>query len=50
MTSAFGFDFSARSLAVMTPVESRTHVMSMSGCAFWKPSWYALSWSVSSAV
>ena len=38
-TSAFGFAFSASSLAVMTPVESRTHVSSMSGYALLKPSW-----------
>jgi hypothetical protein len=30
-TSACGFAFSAKSLAVTTPVESRTHLISMSG-------------------
>ncbi len=39
MTSAFGFAFSASSLAVMTPVESRTQVISMFGLALLKPSW-----------
>jgi hypothetical protein len=39
ITSAFGFDFSASSLAVMTPVESRTQTISMSGFALLKPSW-----------
>ncbi len=37
-TSAFGLFFSASSLAVMMPVESRTHVISMFGLAFSKPS------------
>ncbi len=37
--SACGFAFSASSFAVMTPVESRTHLMSMSGCTRLKPSW-----------
>ena len=39
ITSAFGAAFSARIFAVMMPVESRTHVISMSGCALLKPSW-----------
>ena len=39
MTSAFGLAFSASSFAVMTPVESRTQVISMSGFALLKPSW-----------
>ena len=38
-TSACGLAFSASSLAVMTPVESRTHLISMSGCTLLKPSW-----------
>ena len=38
-TSAFGLAFSASSLAVMTPVESRTQVISMSGFAFSKAFW-----------
>ena len=37
--SACGLAFSASSLAVMTPVLSRTHLMSMSGCTLLKPSW-----------
>ena len=36
-TSACGFAFSASSLAVMTPVESRTHFSSMFGFCFVKP-------------
>ena len=36
-TSACGFAFSASSLAVMTPVESRTHLISMFGLCFVKP-------------
>ena len=36
-TSACGFAFSASSLAVMTPVESRTHLISMSGLTLLKP-------------
>ena len=35
--AAWGLAFSARSLAVMTPVESRTHLISMSGLTFVKP-------------
>ena len=38
-TSAFGLAFSASSFAVMTPVESRTQTISMSGFALLKPSW-----------
>jgi hypothetical protein len=37
-TSAWGLAFSASSLAVTMPVESRTHFTSMSGLAFSKPS------------
>ena len=37
--SACGLAFSASSLAVMTPVESRTHLISMSGWTLLKPSW-----------
>ena len=38
ITSAFGAAFSARILAVMIPVESRTHVISMFGYALLNPS------------
>ena len=38
-TSACGLAFSASSLAVMTPVESRTHLISMFGLTLLKPSW-----------
>ena len=37
--SAWGLAFSASSLAVITPVESRTHLISMSGSTLLKPSW-----------
>ena len=37
--SACGLAFSASSLAVMTPVLSRTHFSSMSGLTLLKPSW-----------
>ena len=37
--SACGLAFSASSLAVITPVESRTHLISMSGLSLLKPSW-----------
>ena len=37
-TSACGLAFSASSLAVMTPVESRTHLISMFGLTLLKPS------------
>jgi hypothetical protein len=37
-TSACGLLFSASSLAVMTPVESRTHLISMLGSTLLKPS------------
>ena len=39
MTSALGLAFSASSLAVMTPVESRTHTTSMPGLALVNPCW-----------
>jgi hypothetical protein len=38
MTSACGLAFSARSLAVITPVESRTNLRSMFGLVFWNDS------------
>ena len=50
MTSACGFAFSARTFAVMTPVESRTHFNSIFGSILLKLSAYAFNWSVSSAV
>ena len=37
--SACGLAFSASSLAVMTPVESRTHLISMLGSTLLKASW-----------
>src|SRR4029453_18043759 len=37
ITSAFGLAFSARSFAVMIPVESRTQTISMFGLAFSNP-------------
>jgi hypothetical protein len=37
--SAFGFDFSASSLAVITPVESRTQAISIVGLAFSNAVW-----------
>jgi hypothetical protein len=49
-TSAFGLAFSARSLAVMTPVESCTHLIAMLGFCLLNPASYALTWSSSSAV
>jgi len=36
-TSACGFAFSASSFAVITPVESRTHLISIVGLSFTKP-------------
>jgi len=50
MTSACGFAFSASSLAVMTPVESRTHLISMSGWSSLKRAAYFLRSSASTAV
>ncbi len=39
ITSACGLAFSASSLAVITPVESRTHLISMLGSTRLKASW-----------
>jgi hypothetical protein len=39
ITSADGLAFSASSLAVMMPVESRVHLISMSGCDLLNDSW-----------
>src|SRR3990172_8495829 len=50
ITSACGFAFSARSFAVTTPVESRTHLISMSGLSSLKRAAYFLRSSASIAV
>src|SRR5438552_2351601 len=49
MTSACGLAFSASSLAVMTPVESRTHLISMAGWSSLKRAAYFLRASASTA-
>ena len=48
--SARGLSFSASSLAVITPVESRTQAISTSGTAFSIAFLNGSSWSFSSAV
>jgi hypothetical protein len=49
ITSACGLAFSARSLAVTTPVESRTHLISMSGWSSLKRAAYFFRSSASIA-
>ena len=50
ITSACGLSFSASSLAVTMPVESRTHLIVMSGWSLLKRSAYFLRSSASIAV
>ncbi len=50
ITSACGLSFSASSLAVTMPVESRTHLTVMSGWSSLKRSAYFLRSSASTAV
>jgi hypothetical protein len=50
IASACGLSFSASSLAVMIPVESRTHWMSMSGWSLLNRSAYLAKSSASTAV
>ena len=49
-TSARGASFSASNFAVMIPVESRTHLILISGLAFSKPSLNLANISVSNAL
>ena len=50
MTSALGLSFSASSFAVTMPVESRTHLISMSGWSSLKRAAYFFRSSASTAV